>query len=311
MHFQKCFAGGEHWATGILHTKCITFASHYLLPEIEPCHAPNNIFFCLELPELSDTSRYVVKSHCYCELLDFILGTQGKKSFSMCLFLFYKCASKWWVEIISSALYITPKHLRVFFSVNWTFTELVYWKTDTHMYKHLSTHNIYICRYIHKYPHIRGFYADTYYTHIHACHALFPSGHVTFLYLMKHWKLLAVRDLLSFPPNYCQTTLLTCVWRAGRTAQEKKCLQWFQRGQNCRQTLYSKSNKVSIKHTVLQKGIWFMSELFPSSHKFYWAMLCVSLAVLVLYRTENVTKVCLRITSSTKFTVLQVEHQTL
>lgn len=91
---KLCISKNVLWVVGILHTKTVTFAAHYLLTEIEPCHAPNNIFFSLELPELSDMSRRVVKRDCYCELLDFILGTKGKKSFSTCLFLFYKCASK-------------------------------------------------------------------------------------------------------------------------------------------------------------------------------------------------------------------------
>lgn len=82
--------GGRHRAAGILQAKCVTIAALYLLTEMEPCHAPNNIFFSLELPELSDMSRCVVKEDCYCELLDFILGTKGKKSFSVCLSLFYK-----------------------------------------------------------------------------------------------------------------------------------------------------------------------------------------------------------------------------
>lgn len=81
------------WVAGIelqAFSKCVTIAALYLLTEMEPCHAPNNIFFSLELPELSDMSRCVVKEDCYCELLDFILGTKGKKSFSVCLSLFYK-----------------------------------------------------------------------------------------------------------------------------------------------------------------------------------------------------------------------------
>lgn len=114
-------------------------------------------------------SRCVVKRDCYCEILDFILGTKGKKSSSTCFFLFYKCALECWVEIICSAfiLFLIIEYIPLtesVFSVNWTSTELVYWKTDTCMYKHISIHSTY--RYINTYPHIRGLHADIYYTHL-------------------------------------------------------------------------------------------------------------------------------------------------
>lgn len=96
-------------------------------------------------------------------------GNKGKKVTQYVPFLVLQVCFKMLSRNNIQCFYIIAKpSIESVFSVNWTFTELVYWETDTRASMYLYT--AYISIYVHTQP--SGAYMQTFYPHVHMSRTL-------------------------------------------------------------------------------------------------------------------------------------------